>query len=120
MSCVFRYAKPAAINFHVSPAVQHNCRRMTTCACQATFFCRLWSVSTMSWSQSKLLKLKHLAVLTWMFLPKRKERKMTQKKMKRSVSENFTQLSRKRSSWFVMRNKQTNALLDLSEVSRTS
>ena len=74
----------------------------------------------MSSSQSKLLKLKHLAVLTWMFLPKRKETKMTRKKMKRSVSENFSQLSRKSSSWIVMRNKQTNALLDLSEVSRTS
>ena len=74
----------------------------------------------MSSSQSKLLKLKHLTVLTWMFLPKRKETKMTRKKMKRSVSENFSQLSRKSSSWIVMRNKQTNALLDLSEVSRTS
>ena len=74
----------------------------------------------MSSSQLKLLKLKHLAVWTWMFLPKRKETKMTSKKMKLSVAENFSQLSRKSSSWFVMRNKQTNALLHLSEVSRTS
>ena len=74
----------------------------------------------MSLSQSKLLKLKNLAVLAWMFLPKRKETKMTRKKMKQSVPGNFSQLSRKSSSWFVMRNKQTNALLDLSEVSRTS
>ena len=71
----------------------------------------------MSSSQSTLLKLKHLAALTWMFLPKRKETKMTRKKLRQSGSENFSQVSRKSSSWFVMRNKQTNALL---EVSRTS
>ena len=44
---------------------------------------------------------------------KRKEKKMTRKNMKQSVSENFSYLGRKSSSGFVKRKKQTKCIAQL-------